>query len=128
MAHCLSESPSGRTYAYSPFLHLALLALGCQRSADPRAHDPVVVSRLTAQAQTALENEAEQPALATVQGLLILGHHHTSAGRSSLADIFCRFAVQTCQKLDLGPGGGPAAPLDGPQEALRHARLRTYWA
>lgn len=128
MARCLSVSPSTRTFAYSPFLHLALLALGCQWSNDLRTNDPAVAARLTARAQTALEEEAERPTLSTIQGLLILGHHHSSAGRSVLGNVFVNFGFQTCRRLGLGSDGGTMAPHASLLEDQRCARLRTYWA
>ncbi|GAA5912960.1 hypothetical protein JCM6882_008884 [Rhodosporidiobolus microsporus] len=123
-----------RSWFYSPFLHLSILATGCNYVHNPPPalcsdpSDPSTRGEPFAQAALDLLNaELTNPRFSTIQGLMILAKWMSGAKQPHKGWIYAGIANRLCSDfglhLDL-----PAAPAKAYQPGLREMRQKLFWA
>lgn len=86
--HAPESAPPPRTAHYSPFLHLAVLAVATAFSDDPAISDKDVRKRFADLAKQRLEDEMGAPSLSAVQGLSLLGSYHSGLGHQTRGFVY----------------------------------------
>ncbi|KAH8117681.1 hypothetical protein DFH11DRAFT_1807557 [Phellopilus nigrolimitatus] len=86
--HDNSPSSPPRTAHYSPFLHLAVLAVATAFSDDPVIASGDARKSFADLAKSQLEKELGTPSLSAVQGLSMLGSFHSGLGEQTLGFVY----------------------------------------
>jgi hypothetical protein len=77
-----------RTTHYSPFLHLAVLAVASAFSDNPVISAPSARARFAEEAKKLIEDECKVPNIAAVQALGMLGSYYSGTGQQNLGFLY----------------------------------------
>lgn len=90
-----------KTPHYSPFLHLALLAVASAFSDDPHIVHPDTRTRLADAAKSHIESECARPSVSAVMALGLLGSYFSGKGEQTVGFVYFGMSARLSQAREL---------------------------